>query len=149
MPDIMINLAVTGPYQNLFTYKVRPAESAGLTPGCRFLIPFGKNFKTGFFIGFQNQPVTHRLRFVKERLDLVSPFPSPLFDLCRWIADYYYAGLGETLAAALPESRWQFERLGYFCADRRDSRPGAPVFNRTVTLRDEWAKLVRAGREAA
>ncbi|MGA6927498.1 MAG: glutamine--tRNA ligase, partial [Desulfosarcina sp.] len=34
-----------------------------------------------------------------------------------------------------------FERLGYFCVDEKDSRPGAPVFNRTVTLRDAWAKL--------
>ncbi|MBP1766904.1 MAG: Glutaminyl-tRNA synthetase [Candidatus Aminicenantes bacterium] len=51
------------------------------------------------------------------------------------------------LAAAVPESRWQFERMGYFCADRRDSKPGALVFNRTVTLRDEWTKLVSAGRE--
>jgi glutaminyl-tRNA synthetase len=51
------------------------------------------------------------------------------------------------LAGAVPESRWQFERLGYFCADRRDSKPGALVFNRTVTLRDEWAKLVSTGRE--
>ncbi|MEN6560976.1 MAG: glutamine--tRNA ligase/YqeY domain fusion protein [Acidobacteriota bacterium] len=59
------------------------------------------------------------------------------------------AKLEPGLAAAGPESRWQFERLGYFCADRRDSRPGAPVFNRTVTLRDEWAKIVKAGREGA
>jgi glutaminyl-tRNA synthetase len=51
------------------------------------------------------------------------------------------------LAGAVPESRWQFERLGYFCADRRESKPGALVFNRTVTLRDEWTKLVSAGRE--
>jgi glutaminyl-tRNA synthetase len=51
------------------------------------------------------------------------------------------------LAGAIPESRWQFERLGYFCADRRESKPGALVFNRTVTLRDEWTKLVSAGRE--
>ncbi len=51
------------------------------------------------------------------------------------------------LAAAAPGSRWQFERLGYFCADLRDSKPGAPVFNRTVTLRDEWARLVNTGRE--
>ncbi len=35
----------------------------------------------------------------------------------------------------------QFERLGYFCLDTRDSEPGALVFNRTVTLRDAWAKL--------
>jgi glutaminyl-tRNA synthetase len=40
---------------------------------------------------------------------------------------------------AEPGSRWQFERLGYFCADVVDSKPGALVFNRTVTLRDTWA----------
>jgi len=39
-------------------------------------------------------------------------------------------------------SRWQFERIGYFCADP-DSRPGAPVFNRTVTLRDTWTRIER------
>jgi glutaminyl-tRNA synthetase len=45
------------------------------------------------------------------------------------------------LAAALPEASFQFERLGYFSVDALDSRPGAPVFNRTVTLRDSWARL--------
>jgi glutaminyl-tRNA synthetase len=41
---------------------------------------------------------------------------------------------------APPETRYQFERLGYFCADRLDHRPGKPVFNRTVTLKDSWTK---------
>jgi glutaminyl-tRNA synthetase len=45
------------------------------------------------------------------------------------------------LADAKPEERFQFERTGYFVADRWLSQPGAPVFNRTVTLRDSWAKL--------
>jgi glutaminyl-tRNA synthetase len=45
-----------------------------------------------------------------------------------------------SLGEAAPESRYQFERLGYFCADRYDSEPRNPVFNRTVTLRDSWAK---------
>jgi len=44
------------------------------------------------------------------------------------------------VADARPGARFQFERLGYFCADP-DSRPGAPVFNRTVTLKDTWAKI--------
>ena len=44
------------------------------------------------------------------------------------------------LAQAEPESRFQFERHGYFIADPRDSRPGSPVFNRAVTLRDSWGK---------
>jgi glutaminyl-tRNA synthetase len=44
------------------------------------------------------------------------------------------------VADAAPGTHYQFERLGYFCVDSVDSRPGAPVFNRTVTLRDSWAK---------
>ncbi len=47
------------------------------------------------------------------------------------------------LAQAEPEQRIQFERLGYFCADRHDWRPHRPVFNRIVTLRDSWAKVSR------
>jgi len=50
------------------------------------------------------------------------------------------AYLEAALRQALPEERFQFERHGYFVADRSDSRPGAPVFNRTVTLRDSWGK---------
>ena len=46
-----------------------------------------------------------------------------------------------SLAAAAPEARFQFERLGYFCADRHDHSAAKPVFNRTVTLRDTWAKI--------
>ena len=44
------------------------------------------------------------------------------------------------LAEAKPGERFQFERTGYFCADSEDSKPGAPVFNRTVTLKDSWGK---------
>jgi glutaminyl-tRNA synthetase len=50
------------------------------------------------------------------------------------------AKLEPGLADAQPEDRFQFERHGYFVADRRDSRPGAPVFNRAVTLKDSRAK---------
>ena len=49
-----------------------------------------------------------------------------------------------SLADAAPGSRYQFERLGYFCVDAKDSRPGALVVNRTVSLRDSWAKLEKA-----
>jgi len=40
--------------------------------------------------------------------------------------------------------RFQFERVGYFCVDARHSAPGAPVFNRTVSLRDTWARIEKA-----
>jgi len=45
------------------------------------------------------------------------------------------------LGSAAPGSRFQFERVGYFCADAKESKPGAPVFNRIVTLKDTWAKI--------
>jgi glutaminyl-tRNA synthetase len=53
--------------------------------------------------------------------------------------------LEPSLAAAAAGSRYQFERQGYFCADSKDSRPGALVFNRTVGLRDSWAKAQQQG----
>jgi glutaminyl-tRNA synthetase len=49
-----------------------------------------------------------------------------------------------SLAEAAVGTRLQFERTGYFCVDP-DSRPGAPVFNRTVTLKDTWAKIEKRG----
>jgi len=47
--------------------------------------------------------------------------------------------LESSLAAADGDTRVQFERMGYFCPDSKDSIPGKPVFNRIVTLRDVWA----------
>jgi glutaminyl-tRNA synthetase len=52
--------------------------------------------------------------------------------------------LEPSLAGAVPGRQYQFERLGYFCVDLGDSAPGALVFNRTVTLRDTWAKIEKA-----
>jgi len=54
--------------------------------------------------------------------------------------------LEPSLAAARPGDFFQFERLGYFSVDPKDSAPGAPVFNRTVTLRDPWAKMQQKGK---
>jgi len=51
-----------------------------------------------------------------------------------------------SVANAKPGERFQFERVGYFCVDSVDSKPGTPVFNRTATLRDTWAKIQK--REA-
>lgn len=52
------------------------------------------------------------------------------------------AMLEPSLKDAKPGAHYQFERVGYFFADPKDSRPGAPVFNRTVGLKDSWAKEV-------
>ena len=49
-----------------------------------------------------------------------------------------------SLAEATPDERYQFERLAYFALDP-DSTPGNPIFNRTITLKDTWAKEVKRG----
>ncbi|HLH05966.1 MAG TPA: glutamine--tRNA ligase/YqeY domain fusion protein [Terriglobales bacterium] len=55
------------------------------------------------------------------------------------------AKLEPSLANAAAGTRYQFERLGYFCVDP-DSKAGKPVFNRTVALKDSWAKIEKKGR---
>ncbi len=64
-------------------------------------------------------------------LDALNPDSLDILTGCRVEA---------SLAGVAPESRYQFERMGYFCVDSVDSTPEHPVFNRTVTLRDTWAK---------
>ena len=64
--------------------------------------------------------------------DLLHPGSLEVIDLA-----FVERGLGQ----AAPEEKYQFERLGYFCCDMKDSLPGKPVFNRIVTLRDSWAKI--------
>jgi glutaminyl-tRNA synthetase len=56
--------------------------------------------------------------------------------------------LEPSLANAAPASHCQFERLGYFCVDSKDSSPESLVLNRTVTLRDTWAKILKQQRKA-
>jgi len=67
----------------------------------------------------------------KTFLDNMNPHSLEVLHACQ---------VEPSLASAAPGTSVQFERLGYFCVDL-DSRPGALVFNRTVSLRDTWAKI--------
>jgi glutaminyl-tRNA synthetase len=68
----------------------------------------------------------------KDFLDYLNPESLEVLDDCR---------LEPSLGDARPGDRFQFERLGYFCVDDDRTADGAPIFNRTVTLRDTWAKI--------
>jgi glutaminyl-tRNA synthetase len=57
-----------------------------------------------------------------------------------------HSKLEPSMSGAVAGGRYQFERLGYFCVDT-DSTPEALVFNRTVALRDTWAKIEKAQKE--
>ncbi len=52
-----------------------------------------------------------------------------------------------SLARVKPGDRYQFERLGYFCVDNKETKDDKPVFNRTVALRDSWAKIEKARKQ--
>lgn len=68
----------------------------------------------------------------KEFLEFLNPESLEIKKSCK---------LEPGLKDAVAGDRFQFERLGYFCVDTKYSEPGIPVFNRTVTLRDTWAKI--------
>ena len=87
---------------------------------------------------------------VEVRLyDRLFTVPDPMGDETKTCTDFLNPESLRTITGyvepALLEARggerFQFERVGYFCADTRASKPGVPVFNRTVTLRDSWAKI--------
>ena len=71
----------------------------------------------------------------KEFTDYLNPKSLEVLSSCR---------VEPGLKNAAPGSRHQFERMGYFCVDSEDSTPEKLVFNRTVTLKDEWAKIQKA-----
>ena len=73
----------------------------------------------------------------KEFTDYLNPKSLEVLSSCR---------VEPGLKNAAPGSRHQFERMGYFCVDSADSTPERLVFNRTVTLKDEWAKIQKARR---
>ncbi len=66
-----------------------------------------------------------------EFLNAINPNALQVLNNCK---------LEKSLAEAKPGQHFQFERQGYFVADVKDSKPGAPVFNRVVTLKDSWAR---------
>ncbi len=68
----------------------------------------------------------------KDFTDYINPKSLEVLKSCR---------LEPLLKNAKPGDRFQFERMGYFCVDSVDSKPGSLVFNRIVTLKDEWAKI--------
>lgn len=82
--------------------------------------------------------------FVKPDPDDVAPGESYLSNLNPDSLKVVTGVVEPSVADAAPGTRYQFERLGYFCVDT-DSTPGKPVFNRTVTLRDTWAKIEKRG----
>ena len=91
--------------------------------------------------------VAHALATEVRLYDRLFAVPHPgaddrdyLLDINQHAKQVITAYVEPTLATVAAEESFQFERHGYFVADLKDSQPGKPVFNRTVTLKDSWAK---------
>ncbi|MGH7773590.1 MAG: glutamine--tRNA ligase/YqeY domain fusion protein [Candidatus Binatia bacterium] len=102
-------------------------------------------------------PAAHSLKAEARLYDhlFVKPDPDDVEEGADWKSNLNPNSLEKltscrvepSLAGARPGSRYQFERLGYFSVDPVDSSDGALVFNRTVPLRDSWAKIEKAQRD--
>ncbi len=93
------------------------------------------------------KPVEVRLYdhlFLKDNPDAVEEGQTFLDNLNPHSLQIVTAYADPTMLELPPHSTVQFERLGYFCVDK-DSQPGKPVFNRTATLKDTWAKVEQKG----
>jgi len=97
---------------------------------------------------------THGVRAEVRLCDRLFTVPNPLGDKARDFLEFLNphsldvitdAVVEPAVAAGLPGDCYQFERMGYFVHDSVDSKPGRPVFNRAVTLRDSWAKAEQEG----
>jgi primosomal protein N' (replication factor Y) (superfamily II helicase) len=92
-----------------FTYRLPVSFAATASPGCRVLVPFGKQLLTGYIVDlFESQEETGQnteeieIKEVEELFD-TEPLVTPeLLDLTKWIADYYYAPWGEVIKSCLP-----------------------------------------------
>src|SRR5690606_39490732 len=97
---MLVDVALPLPIPRVFTYRV---EQDGLVAGTRVLVPFRGRRLIGWVTGPGAEPIEPaRVRPVTAVLDEVPTVPAELLRLCRWVADYYAAPLGQVLRAALP-----------------------------------------------
>jgi primosomal protein N' (replication factor Y) len=92
-----------------FTYRLPDSFAASAKPGCRVLVPFGKQLLTGYVVDLHEtleeagqQEEGFEIKEVEELFDTEPLVTAELLDLTKWIADYYYAPWGETIKTSLP-----------------------------------------------
>jgi primosomal protein N' (replication factor Y) len=104
MRSLLAEVAVNAPLARSFHYEVPPALAARIERGHRVLVPFGHRLTTGVCVGFPESTDIAALKPIRDILHPDCRFDEHLLALTRWIADYYHAGWGEVLEAALPPS---------------------------------------------
>jgi len=90
------------PIDTEMTYRVPDDLAASLQVGCRVLVPLGVRWTTGIVTALSTASTVDEPRAIGEQMDETPAFTAPMLDLCRWIARYYCANLGDVLKSALP-----------------------------------------------
>jgi primosomal protein N' (replication factor Y) len=108
----LISVAVPVPHLEALTYDV-PSTYPELPPiGARVRVPVGSRLMTGCVVGHDAPPQSGaETRDIAEVLDTEPFLPSPIVELCRWVADYYMAGIGDAIGVAMPPTSRR--RSGY------------------------------------
>jgi primosomal protein N' (replication factor Y) (superfamily II helicase) len=97
-----ISVAVPVPFLDLLTYSV-PDSFDLPAVGARVRVPLGRRHVTGVVVETSAAlPENTEIRDIAEVIDRESFLPPTIVELCRWVAEYYMAGIGDALAAALP-----------------------------------------------
>lgn len=99
---MLISVALPLPVFRTFTYSVPHGEQERVEAGARVLVPFGRKEKIGWIDRVVTESDVAKVRDIHGVLDRVPTAPESLLRLCRWIADYYVAPLGQVLRTALP-----------------------------------------------
>jgi glutaminyl-tRNA synthetase len=107
--------------------------------------PEGRKVKGVIHFLSREHALPAEIRLYDRLFTVPEPDAGKDVDFCRYLnpesLTVVQGWVEASVKDAAPETRYQFERLGYFCADRRDHQPGKKlVFNRTVTLKDSWTK---------
>src|ERR671910_2103487 len=126
-------VAVPVPFLSLLTYHVPD----GMTPpvrGARVLVPLGTRQVTGCVVGTVAEvPPEVELKAVLEVLDDAAFLPGHIIDLALWAAEYYVAGPGETIAAAVPPLAWIQRERRTTIPDAGRARPASASNSRGGT----------------
>src|SRR6516162_1209232 len=92
------DVAVCLPLSRTFVYRV----DESVEPGCRVLVPFRKREVEGFVVALREKRPDVEALAIKSVIDAHPLLRPEIFDLCRWISEYYVSPLGEVLKGALP-----------------------------------------------
>jgi primosomal protein N' (replication factor Y) (superfamily II helicase) len=99
---MFVQVALPLPVFHTFTYRVPEADRERAVPGARVLVPFQRRERIGWIDRVESETEVPRVREIHGVIDESPTAPRALLELCRWIADYYIAPLGQVIRTALP-----------------------------------------------